>query len=522
MKAPSWHKGSVKIAITAITAAVVAVSGAGVWLFNGDEGPEQPGAGAPRFIVRRGNLRITLKKKGPFDAAEAMPVTAQISGSAKIVWLVEAGTAVNKDDVLVELDRTNVENQIEQYKSQVVKAEADLVAAQADQEITRLSSESKIRTAEMDVEMAGLEVKKFLDGVKPKELRDATIKIDQAKVKLSQVTSVAARMPEMLKQGFVTKEEVEESELDVQTAENALGSAKLEHEILAKYTHPMRLKQLRSDKLLTAAELERFKEEAKRRKAQTSATTTQRELELASAKRQLAEARERLEKMTIHAPGDGIVVYGSGRQHRWRQEEELAVGSTAHQNQTLMRLPNLNTMQLVVEVHEADINKIRIDEEHPQQAIVTTDYMPGKGFPAYVKGVDTLAQSNWYKQNIKFFLTTIALEKQIPGIRPGTTATAEIFISQLDNILLVPIQCVDTVGGVSYCYMADTGKKREVVVGASNNTFVEIKRGLKEGETVLLERPAAAAAEQEQPDNADKQRPELKPPSTRARGKGAR
>jgi len=522
MSARAGTRGSAKLALMAGSALLVAVGGIGAWLFGNDApAPERAGA-APTYEVGRGDLRITVKRKGTFEAEQATPVKALIRGSAKIVWLQDKGTTVKKGAVLVELDKTDLEDQIEIYESQVVKADANLLAAQTEEEITRLDSQSKIDAATLDYNMAKLEIEKFEKGTKPKEVRDAAIKIDQAKVKLLRVAAVDARMPEMLRQGFVTKEEVEQSRLDVLTAKNALGTAKLEDEILTKYTHPMQSERLAGNTKQAKSLWDRYKQEAKRREAKAKAVTAQRELELSRANRQLRDSQERMKNMTIRAETDGIVVYGSGYRHRWRQQEELKVGSTAFNNQTLMRLPNLNTMQLICEIHEADINKIRVDEENPQEAVITIENMPGKAFPAYVKAVDTLAQSHWYKENVKFFLTTIGLKKQIPNLRPGTTATVEIFVGRIDNVLLVPVQSVTTVRGKSYCYMAGSEKRREVVKGANNNAFVEIKSGLKEGEVILLERPAGAADEPAARKKPPAEETPRSPGTPRRRGKGTR
>jgi HlyD family secretion protein len=216
-------------------------------------------------------------------------------------------------------------------------------------------------------------------------------------------------------------------------------------------------------------------------------------------------------------------VYGSGHRRRWRQEDPLKVGSTVYNNQVIMRLPNLNTMQVIAEIHEADINKVRVDEENPQRVFITSDNRPGEIFAGHVKAIDTLAQSHWYKESVKYFLVTIDLEKQIPDLRPGTTASVELFVRQIDDVLIVPIQAVDTVRGKSYCYMAGGGERREVAIGASSHTMVEIKSGLEEGETILLEQADGASNGQEEDEEGDDSAPESPPKQATPRGgKGRR
>ena len=323
-------------------------------------------------------------------------------------------------------------------------------------------------------------------------------------------------MDELYKHQFVTKEEVDQSKLDVQTATNELKTAELEAEILKKYTHPMRLKKLEGDRKQAQEELERFRVVAERRKIQTEAAAKQNRQARARVQRQLTEAYERRDKMTMRAPGNGIVVYGSGRR-RWRgSTDEIKVGSNAHRNQVLMRLPDLESMEVVIRTHEADINKIRPKGDEPQVVTITTDSLPGRRFEGVVKRLGALAQSDWGSQYVKWFETIIALNKQIPSIRPGMTAKVEILVDELKDILYVPIQMVETRRGKSYCYAVVDGKveRRAVTIGASNNSFVEIKKGLKEGGVVTVKPDMGSDEAQEEKSP--------KAPRTRRRPRGTR
>ena len=161
-------KGSVRAVIALFTAAAVALGGTGLWLFNGKKSAPKLDADAPRYTVRRGDLQITLKQTGTFAAAEAKKIRAEIRGSAKIVWLVEEGTIVKEGAILVELDKTDVVEELDRRKEQLEKAEANLAAAEANEVISRLECQSNIRKAQMSVEMTVLEIKKFKEGVLPK------------------------------------------------------------------------------------------------------------------------------------------------------------------------------------------------------------------------------------------------------------------------------------------------------------------------------------------------------------------
>ena len=83
----------------------------------------------------------------------------------------------------------------------------------------------------------------------------------------------------------------------------------------------------------------------------------------------------------------------------------------------------------------------------------------------------------------------------------GMTARVEIVTEQLKDALQVPIEGVFNDDGKPVCYVRKAdGKpeKREVKPGQSNDHFVQILEGLKEGEEVQLfvptEGSTAAAA----------------------------
>jgi len=81
----------------------------------------------------------------------------------------------------------------------------------------------------------------------------------------------------------------------------------------------------------------------------------------------------------------------------------------------------------------------------------------------------------------------------------------------------VPIQAVAPSEGKQVCYVVNGLKsdKREVEIGQFNDEFIEIRKGLKEGERVLLRPPESGMPEtdeqQKQPDNTGKAPAEEKP-----------
>ncbi|MFO7899925.1 MAG: HlyD family efflux transporter periplasmic adaptor subunit [Planctomycetota bacterium] len=500
MRSDGRSSGAVRPAVVlsvAVVAVVLVAGGTGLLYFNGMNGAARVAeaiASQATFRARRGDLAITLKLRGYFAAAESEEVRCEVGGRPKIVWLVDEGKRVQEGDKVLELDKSDTEEHLERLELQEENARSSLRAARANEVITRLDNDIKILRAELAVEMAELEIQKFNDGARPKELRDANIRIEQARVRHSRLRETFKRMPELLEQGFVTKEEVEQAKLDMATAKNTLESAKLEKEILVTYTHPMKLRELQGNLTQAKADLERQKKIAARQKAQAEATRRQREQQHIRAEERLKEVRERLEKMTILAPSAGIVIHGSKRRRWW--QDEVKVGATAHRRQVLLRLPNLDTMQVIANVHEAHFNQIKVDEETRQRATVTTETKKGQTFDGYVTKIDTLAHGERGREYVKQFSVTITLEDQVPDVRPGMSANVEILIKKLEDVVYVPVQTVrtkkDEDATRTYCHVLNEDGEpvaREVTLGKSNEKFVEVKEGLAEGESVLLRPP---------------------------------
>ncbi len=68
------------------------------------------------------------------------------------------------------------------------------------------------------------------------------------------------------------------------------------------------------------------------------------------------------------------------------------------------------------------------------------------------------------------------------------TAHVEISLSRRDHVLAVPVEAVTQEDGREICYVAheDGLERREVKLGESTRSYLEISDGLREGEQVVL------------------------------------
>jgi multidrug efflux pump subunit AcrA (membrane-fusion protein) len=122
---------------------------------------------------------------------------------------------------------------------------------------------------------------------------------------------------------------------------------------------------------------------------------------------------------------------------------------------------------------------------------VTSETQKDRTFEGEIVKIDQVAnagQNWWGGDDVKRFKVEIALLGKDMNLKTGTSARAEIQIGEIADALAVPLQAVHDKEGKRFCFRLVAGKpeRAEVTQGASNETMVEIKSGLSEGDQVLL------------------------------------
>src|SRR6185312_11822774 len=106
--------------------------------------------------------------------------------------------------------------------------------------------------------------------------------------------------------------------------------------------------------------------------------------------------------------------------------------------------------------------------------------------------------NSFFSSDIKVYTTHVTIDRGLPGLRPGMTAQVEILVTELDNVLCVPVQAVLTYGNKSHIAVRTPAgyERRVVTLGISNDRLIEVKKGLKTGDLVALN-PIALMSEEE-------------------------
>jgi HlyD family secretion protein len=495
-KTGSAARRSYKIAGLALL--VVAIGVVVIWLkvVRGGEDPMIAMATAP---AKRGPLVISVLESGAIKAKEQEVIRNEVEGRTSIVSIVPEGTAVKKGDELVKLDVSTLSDTRIDQEIKMNNAEAALINAQETLKITESQGQSDVDKAELALQFAKQDLGKYVDpnGGQYANLLDAaknTITISKEELKRASFTLEWSER--LAKEKYLSTTELQADQLKVKQAEVKLELAQNDLTLLDKFTKLRQVAQLESDVKQGKMALDRAIAKKNANDVQAKADLEAKEQEYKRQVAKLTKVDDQIKKATIVSPAEGMVVYATSSRGGFGREDRqpLAEGVTVFERQELIYIPKSTSSVAEVDVHEASLDKV-----HPGlPAVVTVDAIPDKKFVGTVARIAPLpnAQSMWMNPDLKIYTTNINLEMTDSGLRSGMSCKADIIVEQYTDVVHIPIQAVIRVKGQPTVYVVKDGEleERKVEIGLDNNTDVVIKKGLSEGEIVLLTPPLKEAA----------------------------
>ncbi len=214
-----------------------------------------------------------------------------------------------------------------------------------------------------------------------------------------------------------------------------------------------------------------------------------------SAQAGVKEARDNMKRTVIYAPITGTIT-------RLNVEKgERVVGTKQMAGTEMMRIADLNRMEVLTDVNENDIVKVKIKDT----ALIEIEAFPGRKFKGIVTEIANSAQTqaNATDQVVNFKVKVAILPSSYAGLsegktgqyspfRPGMSASVDIITARKENVIGVPVSAVITRSD-------DTGKQREalfvlidgkavrkfVKTGIQDENQIEITEGIDENQTVI-------------------------------------
>ena len=187
----------------------------------------------------------------------------------------------------------------------------------------------------------------------------------------------------------------------------------------------------------------------------------------------------------IVAPRGGMLIYG--RTFGRGGSRKLTIGSwVSMQNPVIATLPDLSILDSETYVEEIYISKIKVGDS----ARVYIDALKNQEKIGAISNISNVGQEMTGFDS-KVFKVNIRIASDNDKVKPSMTTNNEIIIAREQNVLVIPRSTLFSEDGKQFVYLRELGKItiKDVECGNQSDKFVVIKKGLKEGDKILLNKP---------------------------------
>jgi len=441
--------------------------------------------------ARMGPFLVTANIRGSLDSQGNAILTSSVEGSTTIISIVPEGTWVEEGEVVCVLDSAMLVDEAKQQEITVTNANAAEAQAKEQLEVAKAQSESDIAAADLALQLAELDLEKYIDGEFPKLENELKGNVALAKEEAIQSEETYEFTKRLVKKGYKNQNELEAARIQVDKTKLAVQKAEEELKVLQKYEQKRTIAELEANAKEFVRELERVRLTSK-------AAEVQAEQAYLAAKKSAELEREKLEKLhrqiencTLIAPQSGEVVYAnlsSSRRRGGSDGPAIEEGAEVRERQPIINLPDVTRMKVDSRVHESLIGSLQAG----LPAKVRVDAYPDEYFKAKGASVSSVPMTgSWPNFDLREYEVEIHITDEVEKVkklRPGLTAQIEVLVNSRQDVLQVPVQSVVGVGGkyFSFVLKQDGPERRELKIGEANETDIEIIDGVAEGEEVIM------------------------------------
>jgi HlyD family secretion protein len=440
-------------------------------------------------IIERGTLESA---NNSHLICRVKALTSNATVATTIKWVIDDGSLVKRGQLVVELDSSALEEVLKTRR--ITRDTADLNLAQGNEQlaITRSQNESDLTAARLMVQLAELDLEKYLKGDLVQVLEDLKGRQIVAEGNVQELEEALEEVQSQLKEKLASEKQVRTARRRLQAAKLALAKIKLEHETLEKYTRPRTELDLRG-KIATARQaVENAQQLAKGKETLARQEVDARKAVYQQEAARVKEIEEEISKCKLFAPRDGMVIYDLPEQSRIGSGPPISIvaqGEPVREGQKLISIPDLGRMQFETRIPEALVSQVRPG----MPAVLRVDALPN--MPALGCKVSQVAvrpaTRDWLTADEKVYSTVFTIEGSPAFLKPGMSATVTLSLGRArEGVLAVPTRALigrGAFGKTASCLVLtkEGPEEREVLIGMRNAEIAEVLAGLREGDEVI-------------------------------------
>jgi RND family efflux transporter MFP subunit len=197
-------------------------------------------------------------------------------------------------------------------------------------------------------------------------------------------------------------------------------------------------------------------------------------------------ASQRLERMEVRAPNDGIINYLQNFSQGWMNAKPFKVGDQVWPGIVLAEIPDLKTLEIEGKIEEIDRGQMQVGQE----VRVRIDSLPESTFPGKIVQLSPLTEMGWEWPPTRTFRGFAVLQQEDGRLRPGMNGRMDVVLRRIPNALSVPSKAIFTRNGRPVVYVPAGGDYKAVNVEVeARNPEETVVRGIREGTLVTTVEP---------------------------------
>lgn len=388
--------------------------------------------------VNKDAITVRITASGTIEPVRSVNLSPKTAGTVEELY-VEQGDRVEKGQVIARMDNEQINAQIVQSKAGVAEARAQL------DEALRGPTSTDIRQVEASVSQTRAQ-------------------LEDARARLALAEDEATRNQSLFNRGAISR-----SDLDRVLSDRRSANANLDQAFARLAEAEQRLVDAQN--------------------GSESETIAQAEARLSRAQGQLQSAQAQLADTEIRTPFAGIITQRFASEGAFVTPTATASDVTSATSTAIVALAS--GLEVIAEVPEADINKIRVGQSVEIQA----DAFPEEVFEGEVK---LIAPEAIERQNVTVFQVRVALLTGTDRLRSNMNTTVSFIGDQLDDALVIPAVAVITQSGETGVLVPDDAGQaqfRPVVLGSQVGDRIQVVDGLESGDRVFIDLPPGQSLE---------------------------
>ncbi len=451
------------------------------------------------YKVVRGDFTVVITLNGVLDAVKRYVIKAPSVSSQglDVIEVVENQTELQKGDLIVAFSDEIYFDELETQSITIEEAEKNLMIFQQDYQMKIADIVGAIKKATDANRVSQETLEKYINEDAPLEKKDLkqavetarqTVEEERETLRSLQADLLAAAMGDETAR-LKIEGQVKTSEIRFETVEGQEEKAAYNLRIFKQYTFPQQSRKREQDRVTAEMNLQKELVNAAAHRLQIERKIKTQERLLRSFRQQKEDLLENISMLRVVAPVSGTIAYGDPNPRRRHYEQkEILVGTKMSRSEVIGSIPDVS--QLVVNVDIPEVSRSKMDVK--MRAEMRIKALPNLHLSGTIDRISDMAirMVFWDRSSPKVYSTVISLDQNDPSLRPGMSVEVDMISEVITQVLFLPVEALYLKEGSVFCRIKKKvgAEERKVVIGRSSSSFVEILKGLKEGDRILLSR----------------------------------